>query len=85
MANKRTTPADQGIAAAKADAQALKRGRKRVLITITRTDGIGTVLDSFIVVSDWRNCGVEEEAVGTHASNGLLIERITRALEDSNG
>jgi hypothetical protein len=52
------------------------------LITITRRDGL--VLDSFPVTADWRGCGVEEESVGTKASEALLIHRIKRALEDRN-
>jgi hypothetical protein len=54
----------------------------QVLITITRRDGL--VLDSFPVTADWRGCGVEEESVGTKASEALLIHRIKRALEDRN-
>jgi hypothetical protein len=54
----------------------------RVLITITRPDGM--VLDSFAVVGDWRKAEVEEEAVGTNATEGMLIYRIKKALEDAN-
>lgn len=76
------TPADEGIAAAKADVRTM-RGRtgQRVLITITRPDGM--VLDSFEVVGDWRNAGLEQEAVGTNATEALLVDRIKRAMEVS--
>jgi hypothetical protein len=52
----------------------------RVLITITRPDGL--VIDSFPVVGDWRNAEIDEEAVGTNATEGMLIYRIKKALED---
>ena len=52
----------------------------RVLITITRPDGL--VIDSFPVVGDWRKAEVDEEAVGTNATEGMLIYRIKKALED---
>jgi hypothetical protein len=51
----------------------------RVLITITRPDGL--VLDSFPVVPDWRNAEIEEESVGTNASESLLMYRIKKAMD----
>lgn len=62
---------------------ASRRKMERVLITITRPDGL--VLDSFAVTADWRGCGVEEESVGTNAAEGMLMYRIKKAMEDSNG
>jgi hypothetical protein len=62
---------------------ASRRKMTRVLITITQPDGM--VLDSFPVVGDWRTAAAEEEAVGTNATEGMLIYRIKKALEDSNG
>jgi hypothetical protein len=51
----------------------------RVLITITSPDG--TVLDSFPVVPDWRTAKLEEEAVGTNATEGMLVYRIKAAMD----
>ena len=52
----------------------------RVMITITRPDGM--VIDSLPVVGDWRNAAVDEEAVGTNATEGMLMFRIKKAMED---
>ena len=51
----------------------------KIKITISNPD-TGEVLDQFIV-TNWRECDAEDEGVGTHASECLLIHRVKASLE----
>lgn len=53
-------------------------GRRPVKVTICTADG--EVLDQFQVM-EWRACDVDDEGVGSMASESLLVHRIKRAMD----